>query len=91
MKNSQLGCSMVIEFGNIKDTKLELIKIVARLINKRYKTQKKAASALNIDQPKVSQINRSRVEGFALEYLINLLVALDQDVHVKIKHNSEPT
>ncbi|MDX5462438.1 MAG: XRE family transcriptional regulator [Wolbachia endosymbiont of Tetragnatha montana] len=80
----------MVELGDVKDTKLRLIKIIAQLINIRYKTQKKAAIALKIDQPKVSQINRLKVEGFSLEYLLNLLVALDQDINVRIKHNSKP-
>ncbi|MDR2831675.1 MAG: helix-turn-helix domain-containing protein [Rickettsiales bacterium] len=90
MQNLQLSYPITIELNDIKDTKLKLIKIVARLISKRYKTQKKAANALKIDQPKVSQINRSKIEGFSLEYLFNLLVALDQDINVKIKRNSKP-
>ncbi|MDE5057726.1 XRE family transcriptional regulator [Wolbachia endosymbiont of Drosophila bocki] len=45
---------------------------------------------LKIDQPKVSQINRSKIEGFSLEYLLNLLIVLGQDINVRIKHNSKP-
>ncbi|MDM8335106.1 XRE family transcriptional regulator [Wolbachia pipientis] len=91
MQNLQLSYPIVIELGDIKDTKLKLIKVVAQLINKRYRTQKKAATALRIDQPKVSQINKSKIEGFSLQYLLNLLVALDQDVNMRIKYNSQPT
>ncbi|WP_395462752.1 helix-turn-helix domain-containing protein [Wolbachia endosymbiont of Cantharis cryptica] len=91
MQNLQLSYPTMIELGDTKDTKLKLIKIVAQLINKRYRTQKKAATALKIDQPKVSQINKSKIEGFSLEYLLNLLVALDQDVNMRIKHNSQST
>ncbi|MDG7052639.1 MAG: helix-turn-helix domain-containing protein [Wolbachia endosymbiont of Alcedoecus sp.] len=90
MQDLQLSYPIVIELGDIKGTKLKLIKIVARLINKRFRTQKKAAAALKIDQPKVSQINKSKIEGFSLEYLLNLLVALDQNIHVKIKYNLKP-
>lgn len=90
MQNLQLSYPVIIELGNVKDTKLKLIKVIAQLIGKRYTTQKKAANALKIDQPKVSQINRSKIEGFSLEYLLNLLVALDQDINVRIKHNSKP-
>lgn len=90
MQSLQLSCPIMVELGDVKDTKLRLIKIVAQLINIRYKTQKKAAIALKIDQPKVSQINRLKVEGFSLEYLLNLLIALDQDINVRIKHNSKP-
>lgn len=90
MQSLQLSYPIIVELGDVKDTKLRLIKVIAQLINIRYKTQKKAAIALKIDQPKVSQINRLKVEGFSLEYLLNLLVALDQDINVRIKHNSKP-
>ncbi len=90
MQSLQLSYPIMVELGDVKDTKLRLIKIIAQLINIRYKTQKKAAIALKIDQPKVSQINRLKVEGISLEYLLNLLVALDQDINVRIKHNSKP-
>ncbi|MGL9733105.1 MAG: helix-turn-helix domain-containing protein [Wolbachia sp.] len=86
MQDLQLNYPIVIELDDIKDTKLKLIKIVAWLINKRFRTQKKAADFLKIDQPKVSQINKSKIEGFSLEYLLNLLVSLDQNIHVKIKY-----
>lgn len=89
MEGLQLNYPVTIELDNVKDTKLRLIKIIAGLISERYKTQKKAASALKIDQPKVSQINRLRIEGFSLEYLLNLLVMLDQNVNVKIKCSSK--
>ncbi|MDR2548068.1 MAG: helix-turn-helix domain-containing protein [Rickettsiales bacterium] len=88
MQDLQLNYPIVIELDDIKGTKLKLIKIVAWLINKRFRTQKKAAAALKIDQPKVSQINKSKIEGFSLEYLLNLLVALDQNIHVKIKYST---
>ncbi|WP_374698812.1 helix-turn-helix domain-containing protein [Wolbachia endosymbiont (group B) of Limnophora tigrina] len=90
MQNLQLSYPIIVELGDVKDTKLKLIKVIAQLISKRYKTQKNAANALKIDQPKVSQINRSKIEGFSLEYLLNLLIALDQDINVRIKHNSKP-
>lgn len=90
MQNLQLSYPIIVELGDVKDTKLKLIKVIAQLISKRYTTQKKAASALKIDQPKVSQINRSKIEGFSLEYLLNLLIGLDQDINVRIKHNSKP-
>ncbi|WP_353271163.1 helix-turn-helix domain-containing protein [Wolbachia endosymbiont (group A) of Alloplasta piceator] len=90
MQNLQLSYPVIIELDNVKDTKLKLIKVIAQLIGKRYTTQKKAANALKIDQPKVSQINRSKIEGFSLGYLLNLLIVLGQDINVRIKHNSKP-
>ncbi|MFT0819480.1 MULTISPECIES: helix-turn-helix domain-containing protein [Wolbachia] len=90
MQNLQLSYPVIVELDNVKDTKLKLIKVIAQLIGKRYTTQKKAANALKIDQPKVSQINRSKIKGFSLEYLLNLLIVLGQDINVRIKHNSKP-
>ncbi|MDG7056223.1 MAG: helix-turn-helix domain-containing protein [Wolbachia endosymbiont of Meromenopon meropis] len=89
MQDLQLSYPVVIELSDIKSTKLKLIRIVAQLISKRFRTQKKAAAALKIDQPKVSQINKSKIEGFSLEYLLNLLVALDQSVQVRINYDLE--
>ncbi|MDF0607625.1 XRE family transcriptional regulator [Wolbachia endosymbiont of Onchocerca gibsoni] len=89
MQNLQLSYPIVIELGDIKDTKLKLMKVIAQLISKKYRTQKKAATALKIDQPKVSQINKSKIEGFSLEYLFNLLVALGQDVDMEIRYSSK--
>ncbi|MFJ5424133.1 helix-turn-helix domain-containing protein [Wolbachia endosymbiont of Drosophila barbarae] len=90
MQNLQLSYPIIVELGDVKDAKLKLIKVIAQLISKKYTTQKKAANALKIDQPKVSQINRSKIEGFSLEYLLNLLIVLGQDINVRIKHNSKP-
>ncbi|MBA8758560.1 XRE family transcriptional regulator [Wolbachia pipientis] len=90
MQNLQLSYPIIVELGDVKDTKLKLIKIIAQLISKKYTRQKKAANALKIDQPKVSQINRSKIKGFSLEYLLNLLIVLGQDINVRIKHNSKP-
>lgn len=89
MQSSQSNYSVVIELGNPKDVKLELMKIIAQVISTRYKTQKEAASVLNIDQPKVSQINRLKIEGFSLKYLIHLLAMLDHEVKIKIQENLE--
>ncbi|QKX01744.1 DNA-binding protein [Wolbachia endosymbiont of Cruorifilaria tuberocauda] len=89
MQDLQLNYPILIELNNIKSTKLKLIKIIAQLISKKYKTQKKAATALGIDQPKVSQINKSKIEGFSLEYMLNLLVTLGQDICIEIRDNSE--
>ncbi|WP_274980001.1 hypothetical protein [Wolbachia endosymbiont of Drosophila bocki] len=46
MKNLQLSYPITVELGDVKDTKLKLIKVIAQLISKKYTTQKKAANAL---------------------------------------------
>lgn len=89
MQNSQSNYSVVIELGDVKGVKLELVKIIAQIISTRYKTQKEAANILNIDQPKVSQINRLKIEGFSLKYLVNLLTMLNHEVKIKVQENLE--
>jgi len=89
MQNSQSNYSVVIELGDVKGVKLELMKIIAQIISTRYKTQKEAANILNIDQPKVSQINRLKIEGFSLKYLVNLLTMLDHEVKIKVQEDLE--
>jgi len=89
MQNSQSNYSVVIELGDVKGVKLELMKIIAQIISTRYKTQKEAANILNIDQPKVSQINRLKIEGFSLKYLVNLLTMLNHEVKIKVQENLE--
>ncbi|MDD9331904.1 MAG: XRE family transcriptional regulator [Wolbachia sp.] len=61
MQDSGLGYSIVIELDEAKDIKLRLMEVVAEVTNKRYGTQKKAASILKIDQPKVSWINKLKI------------------------------
>ncbi|MDN5247580.1 MAG: XRE family transcriptional regulator [Wolbachia endosymbiont of Tyrophagus putrescentiae] len=89
MQDLQLDNSLIVEFCNVKDAKLELVKVLASVINTRYKTQKEAATALGIDQPKVSQINRLKIDGFSLQYLISLLTVLRYKINIRIKSNFE--
>lgn len=89
MKNLRSSCSVVIELGDVKYVKLELMGIIAKVISEKYATQKEAADVLGIDQPKVSQISRLKVGGFSLKYLVNLLTLLDYEVKVKIQENSD--
>jgi predicted XRE-type DNA-binding protein len=40
---------------------------------------------LGINQPKVSALSKYRLEGFAVERLMRLLTALNQDVEIVIR------
>lgn len=65
--------------------KVRLAHKIAQIIEKRHMTQKEAADALGLTQPKVSLIMNGRLDGFSLERLCTLLVALDRDVEIVVK------
>src|SRR5437667_11589785 len=65
--------------------KAELAHRIHVLIKQRKLTQRKAAELLGIDQPKVSTLNRGRLEGFSTERLFRFLNLLDQNVEITIR------
>lgn len=64
--------------------KAELARAIARLIHQRGWRQAEAATALDIDQSKISAIVRGRLGGFSLERLMKLLARLDQDIQIRV-------
>ncbi len=44
-----------------------------------------AAKSLGVDQPKVSQIYRGRLDDFSFERLVQLLTALHRDVRIVLE------
>ncbi|WP_410542325.1 XRE family transcriptional regulator [Wolbachia endosymbiont of Tetranychus urticae] len=58
------------------NTKLELIHLIKDIIAKHSLSQNKAATLMQIDQPKVSRINRLRTDLISLELLLTLLVRM---------------
>lgn len=46
MQNSQSNYSVVIDLGDVKAVKLELMNIIAQIMSTRYKTQKEAANII---------------------------------------------
>src|SRR3990167_4776305 len=63
--------------------KANLAILICDTIKKRKLTQKKAAEAMGIDQPKVSAILRGRLSGFTIERLMRFLMALGIDIIIK--------
>ena len=49
-----------------------------------------AADALGVDQPRMSDILRDRLERFSLEKLIRLLGNLDYRVELRLVNNGDP-
>ena len=55
------------------------------LIAERGLTQKAAANALGVTQPRVSDLVRGRIELFSIDTLVEMLTRLDVEVTVKTK------
>jgi predicted XRE-type DNA-binding protein len=82
--NYELGSENVFADLEMADTeeklaKAELVFKINQLIEKRRLKQKEAAKLLQIDQSKVSLLNRGRLSDFSIERLIKYLNILDQD------------
>ena len=54
------------------------------LIEQKKLTQSAAARLLDIDQPKISALNKGKLSGFSLERLFRFLTILGQDVTIKV-------
>ena len=67
------------------DTKARLGAAINRIVKRRGLTQAEVATALEINQPKVSALLHYKLEGFSVERLMRFLVALGQDVEIVVK------
>jgi predicted XRE-type DNA-binding protein len=64
--------------------KSDLVYQINNIIKKKKLNQAQAAKLLNIDQPKISALNRGKLSGFSLERLIRFLNILDQEITIKV-------
>jgi predicted XRE-type DNA-binding protein len=67
------------------DIKVRLAVEIVRLINARRLSQVAAAALLKINQPKVSALKHYKLDGFSVERLMTFLLALGQDVEIRIR------
>ena len=58
------------------------------LINERGLTQKQAAKALGVTQPRISDLTRGRIELFSIDTLVEMLTRLGVEVTLKTKRRS---
>ena len=65
--------------------KAELLHQVNQLIECRSLTQAAAASLLGVSQPNVSALKNGRLSDFSLDRLIRFLVALGQEVNIRVR------
>ncbi|HKK13693.1 MAG TPA: helix-turn-helix transcriptional regulator [Gammaproteobacteria bacterium] len=64
--------------------KAQLAELISSTIEAEKLTQARAATILGIDQPKVSNLVRGKLEGFSLERLLRFLTALGSDVEIRV-------
>ena len=65
--------------------KAELAKRIDHIIKRKRLTQERAAKILGISQPKVSALLHGKLAGFSMDRLLKFLMALDQDIEIRIK------
>jgi predicted XRE-type DNA-binding protein len=65
--------------------KANLAREMSRAIRALALTQKAAAAALGIDQPKISRIERGDFYGISAEQLMRFLTVLGRDVSVMVR------
>ena len=82
---AEMGLSDAAEL----DTKARLGAALNLIVERQRLTQVEVATALGINQPKVSALLNYKLEGFSVERLMHFLVALGQDVEIVVK--SKPT
>lgn len=66
------------------DTKVRLAVEINRLITVQRLTQVTAAERLEVSQPKISALKNYKLDGFSVEHLMSFLLALGQDVEIRI-------
>ena len=64
--------------------KAKLAARIVQILEARQVSQTQAAKLLGVDQPKVSQMYRGRLEDFSLERLMRFLTALHRDVRIVV-------
>jgi predicted XRE-type DNA-binding protein len=57
---------------------------IDRILTQRKLTQRAAAALLGIDQPKVSQLIRGRLDGYSTERLMGFLTTLGRDIDIEL-------
>jgi predicted XRE-type DNA-binding protein len=73
------------------DTKVRLAVEINRLLTALALSQVAAGELLEISQPKVSALRHYNLDGFSVERLMNFLLALGQDIEIRVRERSRKT
>jgi predicted XRE-type DNA-binding protein len=65
--------------------KAELARVIRAIVKGKNWTQRRAAEALGIAPPDVSDLMRGKLARFSQERLERFLNALDMDVHIRVR------
>lgn len=65
--------------------KAKLAMQIDHIIRKKRLTQEQAAKILGVSQPKISALLRGKLAGFSMDRLFKFLMALGQDIEIRIK------
>ena len=68
-----------------RQAKLRLAYALNQVLEERKLFQADAAKVLGVRQLKISALRHSKLVGFSVERLMNLLTALDHDVEIVIR------
>jgi predicted XRE-type DNA-binding protein len=68
-----------------RHTKLRLAYMINQIIDEHGLNQGEAAQRLKLNQPKVSALRNYKLDGYSVERLMTLLIALDRDVDIVIR------
>lgn len=68
--------------------KSDLVRQIDHIISKKRLTQSQVAKILGINQPKVSALLNGKLSGFSMDRLLKFLMALDQDIEIRVKPKS---
>jgi len=71
--------------GEERLAKAELARKIEQVIKRKKLTQENAAKILNVSQPKISALLNGKLAGFSMDRLLKFLMALDQDIEIRIK------
>jgi predicted XRE-type DNA-binding protein len=82
---SDLGIELTAE----EAIKVEIARHISRVIVDTGMTQTQAANKMGLDQAKVSSVTRGRLDGFSIQRLINMLIALGWDVNIQFERSTE--
>src|ERR1043165_267761 len=69
--------------------KAQIVVAIGNLIRNQKLTQTAAAKKIGLKQPDVSRLLDGRFEGFSLERLIALLLALGSDVTIEVGRSND--
>lgn len=85
LSSGNVFADLGLEDASELSAKAALVHKIASIIEDRGITQMQAAAILEIDQPKISNLFRGRLDGFSIERIFRFLNALDQDVEIGIR------